>query len=224
MAKKALVYFFIFLFPWSIRRLVLEKLFKYKIAKSANISRFSLVLPNNLIMEENSSISAFTMVIHLNYLILGNNSLIGRSNWITGFQRDSRQHFSHVENRDPSLIIGKHSAITKHHVIDCTDKITIGDYTTIAGYRSQFLTHSIDYVLARQTCAPIEIGNYCIVGTNSVFLPDSKLPDYSICGANSVVNKKLEKVYCLYVGIPAIERKALEKGSKYFTREIGYID
>lgn len=224
MAKKTLFYLLIFIFPWSFRRFLLEKMFKYQIDKKAYISRYALIIPQYLKMEENSSISAFTVAIHIENLVLGKNSLISRSNWISGFPKKSKQHFEHIKDRDPSLILGDESAITKHHIMDCTDKITIGKFSTIAGYRSQFLTHSIDYVESKQSCAPITIGDYCIVGTNSIFLPNSVLPSFSICGAKSVVNKKFDEEYCLYAGTPGKKVKELNKDSKYFNRKMGYVN
>lgn len=82
---------------------------------------------------------------------------------------------------------------------------------------------SIDYQACRQDCEEITIGNYCIVGTNSVFLPGSTLPNYSICGANSVMNKNFKEEYTLYAGSPATIKSTLEKESKYFNREIGFV-
>lgn len=224
MAKRALIYLLIFIFPWAIRRLLLQKIFKYQIHKKAYISRLSLILPMNLKMDENSFIGSFSIAIHLDTITLGESSRIGRSNWISGIPKNSKKHFTHVKERNPSLIVGRHSAITKEHIIDCTDTIKIGDFTTVAGFKSQLLTHSIDYINSRQDCAPINIGNYCIIGTNSVFLPASRLPNYSICGASSVINKKFDDEYFLYAGSPAKQRKDLNKDSKYFNRKIGYIN
>ncbi len=200
------------------------KVFGYKLHRSSFISRFALINPRYLEMKENSKVAAFSVAIHLDQLIMHEFSSIGRSNWISGFPLGSKKHFLHIENRKPYLIIGKHSAITKKHIIDCTHTIVIGDYTTIAGYQSQFLTHSIDYRECRQDCMPITIGDYCLVGTSSIFLPGSSLPSYSICGAGSVMNKIFVEEYHLYAGIPATLKTTLEKNSKYFLRENGFVN
>lgn len=221
--KNLFIYLLIFFLPWFIRRYLLIKFLGHKLHKSSFISRFALINPNYLEMKENSKIDAFSVAIHLDQLIMHEFSLIGRSNWISGFPLGSKIHFSHIKNRRPDLIIGKHSAITKKHIIDCTNSIVIGNYTTIAGYQSQFLTHSIDYKECRQDCMPITIGDYCIVGTGCIFLPGSSLPNYSICGAGSVVNKKFVEEYHLYAGTPAILKATLEKDSKYFSRNEGFV-
>ena len=49
---------------------------------------------------------------------------------------------------------------TKYHHFDCTSNIHIGKFTTIAGYHSQFLTHSIDLYENRQDSNSILIGDY----------------------------------------------------------------
>ena len=71
-------------------------------------------------------------VINLDKLVLNENSSIGRSNWITGFptKSDSR-HFAHDKGRESELIIGKESAITKNHHLDCTNAIHIGDLSQL---------------------------------------------------------------------------------------------
>src|SRR5207245_5527131 len=92
-----------------------------------------------------------------------------------------------LDNRayQPQLIVGDHAAITHRHLIDCTDSITIGRFTTVAGHRSQFLTHGIDFEDCVQKAKPIEIGQYCHIGTSCILLPGSRLPDYSMLGAAS---------------------------------------
>jgi acetyltransferase-like isoleucine patch superfamily enzyme len=221
--KRIIIFLFLSPFPWVVRRFILQKLFGYQIHPTAFISRFALISPNILKMAENSKIGAFTVAIHLDQLDLHKQSSISRSNWISGFPKGSKKHFIHVTERDPSMTLGEHSAITKKHIIDCTHTITIGRYTTIAGYQSQFLTHSIDYLESRQDCSTITIGDYCLVGTGSIFLPGSSLPDYSICGAGSVVNKSFTEAYALYAGSPAVFKKSLKTEAKYFLRKTGYI-
>ena len=129
--------------PWKLRRIVLIRCFGYKIAKSAHIG-LSFIYPKYLEMREGASIGHLNVAVHLEELILGENSSIGRQNWITGFPMSNKRHFARNAKRRASLIVGKESAITKQHHLDCTDLISIGDYTTIAGYRSTFLTHAID--------------------------------------------------------------------------------
>jgi hypothetical protein len=115
-------------------------------------------------MEEDSSIDHFCVAIHLDQIRLERDSHIGRGNWITGLStRASTPHFRHIAGRSALLQLGEGANITKAHHLDCSDAITIGRFATIAGYGSQFLTHSIDLQENRQSCAPIRIGDYGFV-------------------------------------------------------------
>ncbi len=104
---------------------------------------------------------------------------IGRGNWITGFPLGGTRHFLHEPDRAPELHVGTHAAITNRHLIDCTNRVHLGAFSTFAGFRSQILTHSIDLGSCRQSSAPVRIGRYCFVGTGCTLLAASSLPDFS---------------------------------------------
>jgi len=73
---------------------------------------------------------------------MGKDCTISQKNWITGFPIADKSNFQDFPNRKPYLIMGKDSAITKQHLIDCTDTVTIGELTSIGGYGTQILSHS----------------------------------------------------------------------------------
>lgn len=220
---KTIIKFFLLFFPWSLRRIILIKFFKYNIHPNSKIG-FSWIYPNYLEMNEGSVIESLSVGINLDKIYLGKNSIIGRNNWITGFPINSNSlHFKHQTKRESTLTIGDNSAITKNHHIDCTNSIKIGNYVTIAGYRSQLLTHSINVFENRQDSSPIEIGDYCFVGTNVVILGGAKLPSYSVLGAKSLLNKPLTDEWSLYAGVPAKFIKNINKEAKYFNRIDGYV-
>lgn len=213
----------VLLLPWKLRRLLLIKVWKYEIHPTARIG-FSYVYPRKLIMKAGSNIANLTVAVHLDKIEIGENSKIGRGNWITGFPISSgSKHFSHQLDRKSELIIGNESAITKKHHIDCTNVLKIGNFVTVAGYSTQFLTHSINIQEGRQDSSPITIGDYCFIGTNSVILGGASLPSYSVLGANSLLNKDYSEQYMLYGGVPAKPIKAIDKEAKYFTRTTGFI-
>jgi acetyltransferase-like isoleucine patch superfamily enzyme len=209
--------------PWAVRRWVLCKIYKYEIHPTAYIG-FSFVFPKHLVMKKGSRIGHFNVAIHLDKIEMGDNASIDRGNWITGFPtRTLSKHFSHQPDRQCELIIGNESAITKNHHIDSTNQIIIGDFVRIAGYRSQFLTHSINIQENRQDSAPILIGDYCFVSTRVVVLGGSVLPAKSVLGAGAVLNKAYSETGCLYGGVPA--KKILEFSDKdmYFSRDKGFV-
>lgn len=137
--------------------------------------------------------------------------------------RDNIQTFFPSKKRKSELILGNESAITKKHHLDCTNSIKIGEYTTIAGYNSQFLTHSIDIYEGRQNSKPISIGDYCFISTSVVILGGASLPSYSVLAAGGVLNKPYNENYTLYAGVPARSIKEIPHEAKYFNRKTGFI-
>ncbi len=209
--------------PWSLRRKFLQKFFGFSIHPTARIG-LAWVFPRALEMGAGATIDHFTVALHLDKIKMGQHSGIGRSNWITGFPTNtSSKHFQHQVDRKPELLVGDFANITKHHHLDCTDTIKIGKFSTIAGYRSQLLTHSIDVVENRQSSLPITIGEYTFVGTNVVILGGAKLPGYSVLGAKSLLNKSFSEEWKLYGGVPAKELSDIPRDAKYFHRLEGFV-
>jgi acetyltransferase-like isoleucine patch superfamily enzyme len=214
---------FTFLLPWPLRRKALEYWFGYKIHPDARIG-LAWIFPRKLIMEAGTRIDHFTVAVNLDMMYLGKKATIGRSNWITGFPTNtSSLHFQHQPERRAELLLGESADITKKHHLDCTNSIEIGRFTTIAGYDSQFLTHSIDVAEGRQDSAPIRIGEYSFVGTNVVVLGGAVLPGYSVLGAKSLLNKPFSEEWTLYGGVPAKAVSLISRNAKYFTRTNGYV-
>ena len=210
------------LFPWKLRRAFLEKQFDYQIHPTSYIG-FSCIFPTRLIMEEGSRIDHLTICKNIDLLHLKAHASIGRGNWITGFPLGPSAHFAAETDRRPELILGEHSAITHRHFIDCTNLVTIGKFSTLAGFQSQIMTHSIDIERNCQASVPVRIGDYSFVGTNCVLLGGSALPDFSVLGAKSLLNKSFNDSYQLYGGVPAEPIKKLSPDSKYFHRSQGYV-
>lgn len=212
-----------FFLPWVLRRRALQSWFGYSIHPSAKIG-LSWVFPRMLIMGANTKIDHFTVAIHLDKIEMEPNSSIGRSNWITGYSTyiDS-PHFRHQVGRKAELILKESANVIKNHHLDCTSTITLGRFTTISGYHSQLLTHSIDLIENRQDSLPIFIGDYTFVGTNVVILGGSSLPDYSVLGAKSLLNKAHTQQWKLYGGVPAKVVGDIPVNAKYFKRSEGFV-
>lgn len=210
--------------PWPIKRFFLQRLFGFKLSPTAHIG-FAWIYPSRLYMAAGSRICSFSVAINLDSLKLGKLAFIGRSNWITGFPTGTNsRHFTHQHHRISELCLGAHAAITKHHHIDATNRICIGSYSTIAGYRSQLLSHSIDLHNNRQHSEPILIGTYSFVGSNCVILGGSILPHHSVLGALSLLNKPFSEPWSVYAGQPAVRRKLINQTSSYFSRQFGFVE
>lgn len=222
---KILIKCWLVVLPWKLRRCILVKFYDYSIDKTAKIG-FSWIFPKKLEMGPYSVIGNLTVCKEgLEILKMEEYSIISNLNFITGFPLNSKAaHFQHISDRNPALFLKKHSAITSRHLIDCTETVVIGEFSTIAGFRSQILTHSIDLVENRQSAKKITIGNYCFIGTDCVLLGGSILPDYSVFGAKSLINKSYFDVYSLYAGVPAKFVKKIDQDNKYFKREFGAVE
>lgn len=210
------------LLPWSMRRRLLERRFGFAIHPTSRIG-FAWILPSRLVMEEHSRIGNLTVCKGLDLLHVGAHAVIGQLNWITGFPLGTSRHFAHQAERRPELIVERHAGISSRHFIDCTSRIRIGAYATIGGFRSQLLTHSIDLDAGRQSSEPIDIGEYCFVGTEAVILGGSSLPHHSVLAAKSLLNKKWEAPFQLYGGVPAKPLKQLSEDMEYFRRAEGFV-
>ena len=220
---KKILALILLLFPWPARRRLLNALLGYRIHPTARIG-WSWICPDRLEMAPGARIGSLTVCKGLSLLKMGEQSRLGNLNWITGFPEGNKAFFGDEGERRAELVIGEHAAVTHRHLIDCTNSVRIGRFTTFAGYRSQVLTHSIDLQRCRQASKPIVIGEYCFVGTNCVLLGGGALPDYSVLGASSVLNKAYSETHQLYAGNPARAVKELPQEMRYFQRSAGFVN
>lgn len=101
--------------------------------------------------------------------------------------------------------LGVWSKITSEHVIDCTRSVILGDYTTLAGCRSQVWTHG--YIHAPQGLerfrvdGSIRIGNNVYIGSSSVINSGVKINDGITVGSSTCVARSLLK-QGMYVSQP----------------------
>jgi acetyltransferase-like isoleucine patch superfamily enzyme len=223
MIKVIFCFFAIFL-PQRLKRFFYSRFMGWSIDSTAVIG-LSFICVKKLKLSAGGKIGHFNVLKGLELVEIGSNSTIASFNWITGFPLGSNsRHFSTDSDRCPSLVVGKSSAITSRHLIDCTNKFEIGDFSTFAGFRSQVLTHAINIYLNVQESRPVKIGDYCFIGTGCIFLPGSVVPDFSVVGAGSVVNKVFTDEFVLYAGVPARKVKVLDVDSiRYMYRKEGYV-
>jgi acetyltransferase-like isoleucine patch superfamily enzyme len=174
-------------------------------------------------MGPHSRLGHLTIIRGLCQVKLGAHATIGNLNWITGYPREGRGYFVDEKGRKPDLYVGEHAAITNRHLIDCTNEVRIGRFSTLAGWRSQVLTHSIDLRRCRQASAPIEIGDYCFVGTGCVILGGGRLPGYCVLGAGAVLREAYSTQWTIYAGVPAKAIGVVAREWKYFVRPSGYV-
>ena len=208
------------LLPWPLKRRVLNSLAGWDLHENARIG-FALVNVGKLSMERGARIHAMSVIKNLTEVSLATNAYIGPWNWISCSPPRSGQ-FRDIERRR-ELRLGDESAITMRHYIDCNDSVTIGSHSTLAGVRSQVLTHSIDLSRSEQRTRPVTIGDYCFIGSGSIITGGSNLADYIVVGAGSVTIGTLPQSYAVYRGNPAVFERELDKDIGYFVRGEGSV-
>jgi len=123
---------------------------------------------------------------------IGDYTTIGNGNTFTstGEFTDSRGIARRGNN--PALSIGAHVGITLLHYFDVQDSLTIGAYTTVGGRGSMFVTHYLDTLKGMQSCEPIRIGRYCMIGSNARFTPERFCPTtaWSAWGRWCIINSR----------------------------------
>lgn len=208
-------------FPWALRRTIFSLFFGYTFAAGSFVGR-SILSASKVSLGKNARIGSLTIIRNLGELDMADNALIGSFNWIHGYVSD--QHFLAFPNRVSRLRMCRNSALTARHIVDCTDEVLIGEFATVAGHRSQILTHGIDMLRGNQACAPVHIGRYSFVGTACILTKGVVVPDYSVVGAGSNFTKSSgSEEYALYGGNPAQLLRKLEPTSAYFTRSVGSV-
>jgi carbonic anhydrase/acetyltransferase-like protein (isoleucine patch superfamily) len=206
--------------PSRLKRHVGRLLLGWDIDPTAYIGR-SVILVRHLSMGPGSSIGPLNVIRHLDELRLGEGASIATRNWITGWPMSS-EAYTHSPNRRPSLIMGKYAMITVAHDIDCSDRVELGDYASLAGYRCTILTHSLNLVLDRFVTGPVELGSRSAVMSGCTLLSGTRVPNRSIVSADSVVTTPLTQELTLYRGNPAEAIRSLPESLRFFHRgELG---
>ena len=201
--------------PWSVRRRALERMFGYEIHPTARI-RLSIVLPGHLRMDRGAIIDNLNVIKGMDLVDMGPGAGITRLNWIFGMPAGDDRYYAGVEGRRSELVLAEGGGILSRHLIDCTDSVRIGRYSLLVGYRTQVITHAIDLRTGVQTSGPIEIGDFCQVGTQCILLAGAVLPSHSALGAGSTLRGRQEEPYSIHSGVPAKRVGALDESLAYF--------
>lgn len=192
----------------------------HRIDRSASIAPIILLRSNVLDVGPDARIGALSCFRGLTRLTLGKRAEIGQLNWISAADFLVRQSDSPSAG---TLTLGPNASLTNRHYLDASGGILIGDYATVAGVRSVFMTHGIDVEENCLETAPIEIGEYAMVGGSCRFVMGSQVPPRSVVAMGSTVIRGLEAVERLYAGTPARSKKELPSNAAYFMRVDGKV-
>ncbi len=199
------------------RQKLLRRLYGHEVHPDARIG-LAFIAVDHLVMERGAVIGHLTFIRGLREVVLREEAAIGRLNWITALPLDNPEFFKAVEDRDPSLEIGRASVFMHRMIVDCNNRITMGEYSGIAGFRCVLMTHGVDIRENVQTAGTIDIGDHTMIATNCVILGGTNIPDRSVVGAGSVIRGMYEEPG-LYSGVPAKRVADLPEDAKFFTRK-----
>jgi acetyltransferase-like isoleucine patch superfamily enzyme len=197
------------------RLFLARRLFNARIAEGAVIG-IALIDATRIQLDQNSSIGHFSVIRNLDALVLEKDARIGTFNWIFGAR--GARHFASRPERTSVLVLREGASVTSRHILDCTDRIDIGAFSTVAGFRSQVLTHSIDVISNRQECSPVVIGPYSFIGSGAVLLKGARFPARAVLAAGSVYSGRSGEEHQIYSGVPAKPVKRLPEDAVYMRR------
>lgn len=201
--------------PGRAKRFLYRNLFKYEIGKDVFIG-LSIIDCRSVRIGQGAFIGNFNKISQIQRFEMGEMARIGSFNSISGPR--------HTADESPCFLLGAHSSITRGHRIDCSAPVLVGSFTTIAGAATLIFTHGIDVNEGMQSAQSVQIGNYCLIGANCTILSGSALPDFSVLGAGSVLNRNFDESYTLYAGSPASRRKSISNDARYFNRTVGRVE
>jgi acetyltransferase-like isoleucine patch superfamily enzyme len=189
----------------------------WHIAPSARIGACLFVHVRYLALDEEAVLSSGSVYRNLHSIRIGRRSCIGKWNTVSSSEELTSVHLPQAA----CLTIGRESAITNRHYIDCSGGVVVGAFSTIAGVRTTFLSHSIDLHRGRQRADGISIGDYTFVASNCSVMAGSTLPAKSVLAMGAVLRPGADREGLLYGGVPA--RPLQDIQGAYFLRKAGRV-
>jgi len=205
------------LLPGFIKRFIYRWCFGYRIGRNVRIG-FAYLDCSRLKLDDGARISHGVIFARCGEVSIGKQAIIGPLNLFRGGERIHLGDYSQVlrlnvinaipdhdcpNNPDSSFYLGYGSVVTAEHRIDFTDRVSIGRHSILGGRNSSIWTHN------RRTGKPVEIGDYCYIGSEIRMAPGARVPDCSIVGMGSVVTHPISESYSLIAGVPAKRQRAL---------------
>jgi acetyltransferase-like isoleucine patch superfamily enzyme len=216
------------LLPSGIKCVLYRAFFGYRIGQGVRIG-LALLDAKALRLGDGTRIGSFNVVTGVDYFETRSHARIGSLNMIRGGERAILGEYSellrlNVLNAIPDhdctteprsvLEVGAGTVITSGHRIDYTDMVTLGKNVIIGGRNSSLWTHN------RQETAPIEIGDFCYLGSEVRLAPGAKLPHECILGLGSVLTGQINEPRSLVAGVPAkVVRPLNEKDLAHVRRK-----
>lgn len=150
----------------------------------------------------NSDIIKPLMVSGKKYINIGNHVYIRNGARIEAIERYGKSEFK------PNLTIGNNVTIEQAVHITCTQKVAIGNDTTISSFvYISDTAHShkkigINVLQQEIESKPTTIGNCSFIGTGAKIMPGVQIGENCVIGANAVVTHNIPDG-CIVAGVPA---------------------
>lgn len=197
--------------PNGLKKTLYRALFGYRFGAGVRIGMV-LLDADEIDLAEGTELGHFCVVLRVGRMLTGRYARIGPLNVIRGGTQVRLCDYSDVMRlnvlnaipdhdctTDPQSVleVGAGTVITSGHRIDFTDRVTLGKNVIIGGRNSSLWTHN------RQETAPIEIGDFCYLGSEVRLAPGAKLADECILGLGSVLTGEIKERRSLVAGVPA---------------------
>jgi acetyltransferase-like isoleucine patch superfamily enzyme len=202
--------------PNVIKLPIYRHVFGFKIGAGARVG-VSLLDVDGLELGAGARIGHGNLLFHTRRVALGDNAEIGFCNVMRGGNAIELGSFATVlrfnvlnsipDNdaegpTDPRLSLGAGAYVVSGHRLDFTDRISIGKNAIVAGRNSSLWTHN------RQATRPIEIGDFCYLGSEVRVAPGASVGDWSIVAMGAVLTGKAEG-RTVHGGVPAKPLRAV---------------
>lgn len=182
------------------------------LADGARIGHFNLIVARRILLRSEAGIGALNVIRAGASLRFAQKAALGNRNKLIrgGVPRPFR----------PSVLkLGRMTKVTSEHYLEMVERIVMGDYTVIAGVRSQIWTHGWVHDETGPGRAlitgPVLIGDNVYVGSGSIINCGVRIANAAAVGAGVCVSKSLERPG-VYVSQPLrfIDRKPHERMSR----------
>jgi carbonic anhydrase/acetyltransferase-like protein (isoleucine patch superfamily) len=199
------------LLPGLLKRPLYRSLFGYRIGPGVRIG-LALLDAQEVDLGEGTEIGHLNLITRVGALVTGRRVRLGPLNIVRGGERVQLGDYAEVMrlnvlNAIPDhdcttrpvsrLEVGAGAVIVSGHRIDFTDRVTIGRNVIVGGRNSSLWTHN------RQQTAPIEIGDFCYLGSEVRLAPGARLAERSILALGSVLAGAIDTPGALVGGVPA---------------------
>lgn len=200
-----------------LKRFVYRWGFGYRISRTARIGIAYLDCAS-LTIGDQTQIAHGNVFLRCGDVTIGNHVRIGPLNLLHGGERIVLDDYAEIRRLnfisaihdhdctnqpDSSFYLGYGAVITAEHRIDFTDRVRIGRRSILGGRNSSIWTHNI------RTGIPVEIGDYCYIGSEARFAPGASVADCCVVGLGSVLIRPQTEPYSLIAGVPAVRKRGL---------------